>query len=123
MFSGASRKGADSSNVITLESGAIREGADKAESSGTSQKGAIKPITTPAVPFLEFPSDSSHTPLRVSNLHFSGDEEDSRAVDFPSSPRMEPPPSLSPPSLSSSGLAHLRSSIPRVQASGVLFLV
>ena len=116
MFSGVSREDADASNVITLASGAIREGADKADSSGTSQKGAVKPITTPAVPFLAFPSDSSQS-FKLSNLHFSGGEEDSRAVYFPSSPRMELPPSVSPPSLSSSEPAHLRSSIARVQSS------
>ena len=87
MFSGASREGADSSSIVTLVSGAIREGADhdKADSSGTSQKGAAKPITTPAAPFLAFPSDPSQR-FKLSDLHFSGNEEDSRAFDFPSSP-------------------------------------
>ena len=109
MFSGASPEGADSSNVTTLASGDMQEfeGAGKADSSGTSQKGAAKPITTPAVPFLAFPSDSSQS-FKLSNSHFSGDEEDVRSVHFPSSSRMEPLPSLS-----LSELAHLRSSIYR----------
>ena len=80
------REGTDSANVITLASGAIREGAD----TGSSQ-----------------------------------------SFEFPSSPQLETPPSLSPselayiletpPSLSPSELAHLRSSIDRAQSCGGAF--
>ena len=71
-------------SIGTLVPGASLEGADKANSSGASRKGATKPITKPE-PFLAFPSDrvdlargpgEIETPFKLSDLNWGGNNVD-----------------------------------------------